>query len=350
MVHLYFDILPYDLIYQLSLYFGQNNINAICSALKCNLLYVYLYKIRYELGYSNDFIRNYVYDTQNNVPKTLLPINEKYLELKARTEVDFGTEIFTDLNVSIQRSSRLHNPEEAEELTRYFLAMITVSDRYYYGLAVEGFMSTGNVELAKSLMSEYHNSGYDYRGFRDSLITGVYERYPNGNSELLQQFYIGTPAITDYPVIRGLAQGGHLDRLKTIAVPNIRWLFNAIKFNRINIINHYDLLKHLLPSDIDIYIVDFGHIGLLDHYEEHVRVKHLMYGGYIEEVEKYDVNLMQDNILLAKSNCVKFNHLDMLDYMYKNFPLEFRYKIKINVSTTLPVVYKYLRDRDLIAK
>ena len=85
----YFLTLLPELLLELSLYFNYRDSVLYCDLWKCDVKF-WLNKIRNELGYSNEFIKEYVYDNDTNTMKTLLPINEKYLELKARVGTDFG--------------------------------------------------------------------------------------------------------------------------------------------------------------------------------------------------------------------------------------------------------------------
>ena len=83
----YLSVLPKELILELFLYFNYRDTISTCQILPnnvCESPSLWSHKINKELGYSTDFIKKYVYDTITQTLKTLLPINEKYLELKAR--------------------------------------------------------------------------------------------------------------------------------------------------------------------------------------------------------------------------------------------------------------------------
>ena len=119
---LYLDIIPSELILELSLFLNYRDTILISKTLQVNraeLPIFWLNKIRKELGYSNEFIQENVYD--NGVMKTLLPLNEKYLELKARHSVDFGTERFCDMISLCERAARLKDFKFATELIHYLL-------------------------------------------------------------------------------------------------------------------------------------------------------------------------------------------------------------------------------------
>ena len=47
---------------------------------QCESPVFWINKISRELDYSSNFIKEYVYDNQTNTMKTLMPLNEKYLE------------------------------------------------------------------------------------------------------------------------------------------------------------------------------------------------------------------------------------------------------------------------------
>src|SRR5581483_9737243 len=117
----YFIILPNELLLELSLYFNYRDTVLACDFLKCQSPQFWINKIRHELGYSNEFIREYVFD--NEQVKTLLPLNEKYLELKARKGTDFGTEFYQDVFVLTMYASRLKDFRLADELIHYFLTI-----------------------------------------------------------------------------------------------------------------------------------------------------------------------------------------------------------------------------------
>src|SRR5581483_1011819 len=125
MNRLYADILPKDLILQLSLYLNYRDIWQLCnlSSFYPNICFesdFWLNKIRNELGYNDDFIKEYVFDKQTNEKKTLLPLNEKYIELKSRNNIDFGSEYYLNSFILGHRASRVRDFDLAKELVLYF--------------------------------------------------------------------------------------------------------------------------------------------------------------------------------------------------------------------------------------
>lgn len=181
----YFGVLPSDLLLDLSLYLNYRDTILACDFLKCTKADLWLHKIRKELNYSNEFIQEYIYD--NGVKKTLLPINEKYLELKARKGVDFGCEFyqFQYADVLIVRASRLSDFNLATTLVTYFLSIKRDVQERYYADAIQGSTAVGNLELADKLIRDY---GQKTQNFIMAIISGIYETYPNGNSDLLKHF------------------------------------------------------------------------------------------------------------------------------------------------------------------
>ena len=155
----YLSILPSELLLELSLYFNYRDTILACKFLRCKQVDLWLYKIRRELGYSNIFIQKYVYN--NGILKTLLPINEKYLELKARKSVDFGTEFYHNSRTLIIRSSRLKDFALADELTTYLLQISENQNEslgYFiddYGRALSGAIGSDNMEFAMKLFNTW---------------------------------------------------------------------------------------------------------------------------------------------------------------------------------------------------
>lgn len=177
----YFGLLPSELLFELFLHFNYRDTILYCQALSidiCQKPFLWLYKIRKELGYSNEFIHEYVYD--NGVMKTLLPINEKYLELKARKGVDFGCEFYKGYPRLIVRSSRLNDFKLADELTHYLLNISKVSSdtlfqRKVYQIAIRGAIGNNNIVLADKLIDEYyHQSNYDTYQPKQPIINNFF--------------------------------------------------------------------------------------------------------------------------------------------------------------------------------
>src|ERR1700738_3636201 len=84
-------LLPKDLLLELGLYLNYRDIWGLI-VLDENILFnpkLWINKIHEELGYDNEFIKQYVYNTSTEEKMTQLPLNEKYSELKSRKGVDF---------------------------------------------------------------------------------------------------------------------------------------------------------------------------------------------------------------------------------------------------------------------
>lgn len=112
---MYFDILPTDLQLNLSLYLNYPSTLQYCLAIKrfCNNdpktteSNIWKYKIKNEL--------HEIIDTTWQTP-----LNLKYIELKSRFWVDFGSEYYLTDNEFINRAALLPNIGERHELLDYF--------------------------------------------------------------------------------------------------------------------------------------------------------------------------------------------------------------------------------------
>lgn len=292
----YFQLLPNELILALSLYFNYRDTILACPFLRCDQVQLWLNKIQQELGYSNEFINEYVYDKTTNLSKTLLPINEKYLELKARSSVDFGTEFYNELLVLVTRSSRIKDFQYARELTLYLIGIVNIihaesSDILVnYGEAIQGAIGVGNISLADKLIADWveNNPGYDtLNRVTNPIIIGIYELNPNGNTDLLNHFKIPVNNINQNLIIQGLAAGGHLEQLKEFQLNSFDYhLADAIRFNKINIIQHYDLVNKQPYTTQEI--IRFGHLELLSYLTtpKDIIIPFIIH-GYLEEIHKY---------------------------------------------------------------
>lgn len=259
----YFSLIPNELLLELSLYFNYRDSILYCNIWKCNDIRFWLNKIRKELGYSDEFITEYVYDTRNNTMKTLLPINEKYLELKARKTADFGCEFYKNPDELFVYSSRLKDFSYADELTLYLLQIYKyrfpgfhqLKDGYL--ISIRGAIGVGNIQLADKLIQQSNGirinlSDADINTeLQERIILGIYE---NGDLELLDYYNIDVKQITNDIVIEGLATGGHLDKLREYGpLVNADNLYNAAQLGRKNIIhdfpqllNYENIIKYLL--------------------------------------------------------------------------------------------------------
>ena len=306
---MYISAIPNDLNLELALYFNYQDTLVYCQFLGFSNA-IWLYKIRKELGYDNDFINEYVYNSATQEKKSLLPANEKYLELKARTSVDFGTEFYQDYNVLIMRSSRLSDFRLADELTHYLLNVIkyTSVEEYKknYKVAIRGAVAVRNIALVDKLLNNYYHDKLTRNineDFAQAIVSGIYESYPNGNPELFKHFDINVLQITQTAIVQGLSAGGHLDQTKKFPI-NTDGLHMAIALKRLNVIQHYDLIK-THPSAIRCIIMH-GYLDLIpDIYispqsiVEQI-IQNLMTDGYIHEeytMKKYKGDLVTPSIV-----------------------------------------------------
>lgn len=308
----YFSILPSELISDLSLYFNYRDTILACTFLKCDGINVWLTKINRELSYSNEFIRKYVYDKQNNVTKTLLPINEKYLELKARKGADFGTE-FYNISIATDISSRLKNFELADQLTHYFLFIenaIFIDTSWTYFAALSGSLAVNNLQLFDKLLDKMPT---EYRDLYDAvknglIVSAIYEKYPQGNDRLLKRFKINSDEIDERDIVTGLVIGNHFNELKKYSSqPN----YNRLIYRNAEFITYYNIDKFLYET----VAIEFGNEKLFDQIKFHPG--YIEY-GYLEELQKYDKSIIK-NINSPRSiyKCLHNNHIDVIDYLYK---------------------------------
>lgn len=329
---MYISAIPNDLNLELSLYLNYQDTLVYCQFLGFGNT-IWLYKIRKELGYDNNFINEYVYNSTNQEQRSLLLPNEKYLELKARTSVDFGTEFYQDYNVLIMRSSRLSDFQLADQLTQYLLNVVkyTSTEEYKknYKVAIRGAVAAKNILLVDKLLNSYYqdklvrNINED---FAQSIIPGIYESYPNGNPELFKHFDINVLQITQAAIVQGLSAGGHLELMKKFPI-NTDGLNIAISLKRLNIIQHYDLIK-TYPSAIRSIIM-YGYLDLIpdinaspQHIIEQI-VQNLMTDGYIHEgytMKKYSDLITASIVKIVVCQIVIINHLDTFNYIFRRFP------------------------------
>lgn len=363
----YLRILPNELLLNLSLYLNYIETILACEFLKCEQVDLWLYKIRQELGYSNDFINEYVYDKQNNITKSLLPINEKYLELKARKGVDFGTEFYQSAKILIMRASRLRDFQLANTLTMYLLTINKIdSNNEYYLDALQGTIAVGNFALTNRIINLIRTD-YPYLAvdLKEAIIKGIYE---NGDLSLLDTFGVKNSEVETKYIIPGLAAAGNLDQLKkyTITRDDERYyawrgqgiMTNAVYLGRKNIIDYYKL------NETDVFpaqVIMSGYINLLhditksSHADQNRILVHLVARGYLEEIEKYrDLLIPSHTIKNIIRLVLNHNHLDVLDYIYKLHPTEVKAEIDILFSryaiwgTVLDITLAYLYRNGLI--
>lgn len=372
---LYFKLLPNELILELSLYFNYRDTILLCSILNCKNPHIWITKIHKELGYGYEFITQYVYDNTTQTSKTLLPINEKYLELKARKTADFGTEFYQNMYILIVHISRSNDFKLADELIHYFLTLSRLISRndliYIYMAAVRGALGVKNFELVDKLLEEFNREEptiFDVTNMSYNITAGIYEAYPIGNLDLLTKYHIYT---VYYDIINGLAAGGHLKALDSYGLQvTPSSLYAALQLGRKNIIEHYDLINQSL--DGIKYTIDGGYIELLPNLDSMNSTQrnetacYLVGNGYLEYVNLFTKEeLLYTNPFLPIRDkigiwgCINYNHLDMLNYLYQLFPAEVTHEIEIIFNTypmneklynTAELTFKYLYDHKIIAE
>lgn len=364
----YFSVLPRELLLELSLYFNYRDSILHCGIIgqQCDVKF-WVYKIKYELGYNDEFIREYVYDGIDQTVKTLMPINEKYLELKARRGVDFGTEFYNNMINLIILSSRLKDTNYAIELTMYLLKIAELrhpeldSIRNIYQVAIRGIVSMGRIDFADQLIDQFYNVvnksstqthepnlAYDFNNY---IVMGIYE---NGDLDLLNHYGINRQNIdTDY-IIKGLSISGSVEKLRPYESSlNSNNLFGASQLNGKNIIQTYKWL--LYDPDFLKWMIKFGNIELLpavrevpEDIREDILIQFIS-SGYLEELVKYQDLLTPKIVKEGTSDCLLHNHIDTLNFIYKKFPnikksIYFEFKIKFSTIS----LCEYLLNSNII--
>jgi len=353
----YFSLLPNELLLELSLYLNYRDMILACDILKCHNVNLWLNKIRKELGYSNEFIKEYVYD--NGITKTLLPINEKYLELKARKSADFGCEFYKDIDILIIWASRIKDFQLANELVHYLLKLAKFIDPNFSSLpdkAVTGAVAVGNFQLTQDLIKEHESYDFDIM-----VIHGVYEAYPKGNNKILKYFNVKSP-VYERDIIEGLINGGHLEELKKYDTRPDQFQFaNAVKLGRSELVKYYDPQRYMFFISA---LVNSGRLELLSglkliQEETSLLIRHLIAHGYLEEVRKYEHSLIKYAIksgYYVIDNCIIYNHIDMLDYLNTIFPIKIKSRVEqvftdiIPIGNVLDITFKYLYENNLITQ
>ena len=155
-------LLPTELLLDLSLYFNYRDTLLACKILKCGDAWLWTNKIEKELGFSRNFVKQYVYDNTAKIKKTRLALNEKYLELKSRKSVDFGSEQYAFMNVLLNRASRIKDFALASSLVNYFLnfakevssssSELNFTRLAYYIHVIQGASSVNNFDLVDEMI------------------------------------------------------------------------------------------------------------------------------------------------------------------------------------------------------
>lgn len=312
------------------------------------------------MGYSNEFIKKYVYDSQSNQVKTLLPVNEKYLELKARKGVDFGCEVYNGPSTLVARASRLRDFQFADELTMYLLRISDYRNDYTLYLdSIQGTISVGNLELADKIIQIYRHMHFIGKAYIDYIISGVYE---NGDISLLDRFKINMSDIDTFFITRGLAARGSLEDLKKMISIYDSTLIEAIRHNRENIIDYYDIRTN--AQYFNEIAITAGNINLISDinkmpvHKRNAVLSNLIKGGYLEEIEKYRDLLTPANATELIVRCIDMNHLDMFHYIYELFPREVKESVQVifhsygyySLLTMTDITIKFLYENNIITK
>jgi len=376
MDRLYGDILPKDLILQLSLYLNYRDIwslNDFSTKYKniCLAPDIWLYKIRTELVYSNDFINQYVYDVTNNTMKTLLPLNEKYMELKSRNSVDFGSEYFKKLEVVLYKAARSKDHNLARKLINYFTKWYQYFERDFAKEIIIGAISVANIDLVYDIMNKYLGaSNKDY--LRTHIVTmfghgviiqGYYEASQEIRNKINLQSYDVTPEFLAMEIFRiniltGLAAGNHLEELKSHnpdrTDPSLSYTLSdaANKNAAYDIINYY----HFNNSEDLQTFVEYN--GITDNINiKNISIYTLIFNGYIEYIsnekeEFYKKDLDYNyNLYLYIVDAIRRNHLDTVkryaniiqqninEWYYRTLLFESQF-----FENVLPETYEYIRS------
>lgn len=356
----YGDVLPKELILQLSLYLNYRDIwllNDFSTIYRdiCMAPDIWLYKIREELGYSNEFINQYVYDSINKTKKTLLPLNEKYIELKSRTRVDLGSEYYKTIDVLLYKASRIKDHKLARYLIDYFLKWYSGLKPLFTKLIITGAFSTGNTKLVYDIMRPYgvnsrssndlKNTFYAMIGL-SSVIEGYYEAPKKIRETLnLKNYGVTASILSQLPtaMMIGLAAGNHLDELKALNPDpnNINLMYDlsmaANKSGAYDVINYYNFHHH---GDIEIFV---KYNGITDRIKiSDIPIGILLSQGYAEYLPS------NKEIINNLINALQYNHLDVIIH-YTSVLKDFfnKYISQTNYShwprTMLPTTYDYIK-------
>lgn len=373
----YFAILPIDLTLELSLYFNYRDTILACQFLQCQRVDIWLNKIRKELNYSNEFIQEYVYDTANDIQKTLLPVNEKYLELKARRSADFGCEFYQHMSELIKFASLSTDFKLAMELVKYFYKInhyLNPQDYYEdytakanraltYKIMMRNALAVNDITLANYAKNR-SIYGQFYSNLNQYIVEGLYEYSPNPDPKLLEQFNVNPENIKPKYIQVGLANGGHLKELLQMKPGDINdSLGIAVWRGRKNIIDHFNLLSTGPTSTEYLAIlIETGHIELLpniDTLSENPRseiMRVLISFGYTEILKKYVKYITNKVITNSIRTCILYNHLDTLNFLFEVAQVEVMLAIKERVDLTTFKFYRltvdtlqYLIDHQLIS-
>lgn len=376
----YFSIIPSELILELSLYFDYRDTVLYCQLLRCNDIRFWLHKIQKELGYSKSFITEYVYNIDNGIKRTPLPLNEKYLELKSRKSVDFGTEYYKATNVLIQRIGRIKDHKRAIDLTKYFLYIIDITfpdfikiiNTGYFEALTEGAISVKNLELVDFLMAKtkkQYAKGEEHAFLSllsQPIVSGLYEGSVNGipdekfKNYVYEKYLVKPHYYTQKDIISGLARGGHLKALIDLKVDrdsNLAELGQAVEGGHKNITDKYQLMQ--VPGAYDVAIT-WGHLHLIPANLDAESLKEVILAyireGYLEQMMDYTGSLNATKLYSSFIATLLFNHLDVTRTFYEIWGPNTKHVINIMFSSELidTVVrctldtFKFLVENDLV--
>lgn len=343
----YFTVFPNDIKFALSLYLNYRDTISACTVLNCQSPGLWLNKIRNELGYSQEFIRDYVYD--NGTVKTLLPLNEKYLELKARKSVDFGCEQYNDYVQLLYRTCQLRDFQLAEELITYLFKCINdfnlqnALDDDIFKMMLSGAARSGNTQLIDRLLTYIYYRKHpnkftapktfaaEFAG--PNLVLGIYAGDFN-DKQLLKKYNLQEYNIA---VIGGLASGNHLQELinrKVTVIDEPVVIQYTYIDNADDVINYYKLKP---PTNYITSIIGRGNVNHLPSPEALLEspnavkdsiVSSLAGYGYLEQLINYYEFLTYNRIMTVLSRIALFNHLDVLNYIYLLYPDEVKRDLK----------------------
>lgn len=65
--------------------------------------------------------------------------------------------------------------------------------------------------------------------------------------------------------------------------------------------------------------------------------------GYVEEPAKYSDLLIHEIISSALWPCIKYNHLDTLNFVYRMFPEQLKKRIKLKILSNVDYIYTITR-------
>lgn len=360
----YGNLLPRDIVLELSLYLNYRDIWQLCQFYPniCFSPDLWINKINKELRYSIEFIKQYVYDITTKQKKTLLPLNEKYMELKSRNNVDFGSEYYKSNDYLFYKASRIKDYKLAMDLMKYLIKYLNRLSYMVYSdvlrIAITGAISVGNIDLANYLLKLRHmNVNNAIFGVLSSdapdIVEGYYEASVSIREKInLTDFNIDADYIEGNKqyVILGLTAGNHLEELKKFD-SHIRSTYNvlnamsqiAFMSGSIDVIKYYDLLQYRRQTPtLASRGVQYGTLLGADQ-------PALIANGYLElidfsQLETEDV----ENLKTAYMNALHYNHIDTNDALYnmdeelysKNI---FRYNPSVGWIYLLPETYQFIK-------